>query len=128
MIDSDIKTSKGSKILVTFIGLAMISAIGLSFYRYFIKKDFSLYVKETCDPSIEKCFVHVCEDGDTRCSSLPDSIFYYKIIYQKESKAPVCTDNDCPPIICEANDSDCQIYYCSDENLIEFELEDTCSF
>lgn len=128
MSDFDLKSSKGSRILVIFIVLAIIFAIGLSFYEYFIKKDFSLYIKETCDPNIDKCFLHQCEDGDTRCSSLPDGKFYYKIIYQKEYKAPVCTDADCPSITCDANDKDCSVNYCSDESITKFDLEDVCSF
>ncbi len=127
MSDSDIKVSKGSQILVWFIVLAISFSTGLSFYRYFVKKDFQLYIKEVCNPKIESCFIHQCEDGDVRCSVYPDGKFYYKIIYQKQYKAPDCTSINCPPITCDVNDTTCSVYYCSEDNLKKFGLPDNCS-
>ncbi len=123
----NINASKGSKFLIIFIVLATVFVVFLSFFEYFIKRDFILYIKEICNPITEKCFLHQCEDGDVRCSSFPDGKFYYKIIYQKQYKIPACTGTNCPPVTCGTGDTTCSVYYCSDKNLNKFGLSDTCS-
>ena len=124
---NEIQTSSWSRLLVFFVVISITFVILLVFFKYFIKKDFDLYVKETCDPALQKCFVHQCEDGDVRCSSLPDGKYFYKIILQKEYNAPVCNSGICPEITCSLGDTSCKVYLCSDDNLKKFELSDKCS-
>ncbi|MFZ2048915.1 MAG: hypothetical protein WAV25_01285 [Minisyncoccia bacterium] len=127
MIIESSKNSYASRFLIILTISAILFVVLFSFYKFYIKKDFTLYIKETCNPATEVCFVQECADDDVRCSSLPDKMFYFKIIYQKEYKLAKCTKDNCPSITCVEGDNTCSVYYCSEENLTKFGLSDTCS-
>jgi hypothetical protein len=121
------KFSKGSVLLGLFVVFSIIISVSLSFYKYYIKRDYLLYIKGLCDPLREKCFVHECESDDIRCSSLPDQKFYYKILMKKAYNVPSCTGGECSKVSCVPGEESCTIYYCSDDNLEKFDLSDTCT-
>lgn len=124
---NDIQSSRGSKLLFLFILFSIIFAILLSFTKYYLKNDFLLYIKEPCNPQLETCFLHECEEDDVRCSSLKDGKFYYKILYKKEYNTPPCASTDCQHVSCGPSEEACSLYFCSDATLEQFDLSDTCS-
>lgn len=68
-------------IVVTLIAVSVIC----SFYKYFNKRDYTVYFKETCDPSFEECLSEECDIEDPRCKPLEDGLMYYKEVYQGAS-------------------------------------------
>ena len=123
----DFQASKASKFLIFLVILSIISVFAVSFLKYFVNKDFLLYIKQACDPQIEKCFVQECEPDDIRCSSYPEGKFYYKIVINKQKDLLNCSGKDCAAITCEPNEEFCTVYLCSESNLEKFDLPDTCS-
>lgn len=123
---SDVQITRGSRILIILTVLLIIGAVCISFIKYFYNGDYLLYIKVSCDPNKDNCFIHECDSDDVRCSSLPDNKFYYKIIFKKELNAPTCVGINCPEVTCSPNEESCTEYFCSEDNLIKFDLPDTC--
>jgi hypothetical protein len=117
----------GSRFLSLFLVGAVLLVLATCFYKYFFQKDFFLYIKEVCNPEQENCFVHECDEDDSRCSGLAGGSFHYKIVYAKAYLFDDCFGDGCTQSICEQNKDLCSIYMCSDEILSEFELSDTCN-
>lgn len=115
-----------SKWLVVIVVAILISTMLLSVKKYYFDRDYLLYIKATCNPSVEKCFVHECDEGDVRCEGDNEAIQYYKILYKKENQMMFCAGNDCLNKPC-SNNLDCFVRYCSTGALLELKLPDTCS-
>ncbi len=72
-----------SNISLAAIALLVAISVGFSFYKYYVKKDYLLYIKEGCDPSYEECLVEECDREDPRCLPSENGLMYYKEVYQK---------------------------------------------
>lgn len=115
---------KWALIIVT---MAIVFSVAYSFYRYFIQGDYLLYVKVPCDSTLEKCFIHECDLDDVRCSGLQDQKYYYKIIMKKAYNIEKCETPDCAMPSCSPGEESCQTFYCSNDNLLKFDLDDLCN-
>ena len=124
---ADIETARGSTFLIVCTVLCVLLAVSFSFFKYFLERDFLLFVKESCDPSKESCFVHECETDDVRCSQLSTGKFFYKIVFKKDYKTSACVGSKCSEVKCDKNEEFCFVYYCSDATLSKFDLADSCS-
>ncbi len=123
----DFNASKGSRILLLLAVFSIIIVFFIAFFKYYVNEDFLIYIKDYCDPNKEKCFIHQCDADDTRCSAFPNGKFYYKILYKKQYNIMHdCGGGECQEIICRSGEHSCQIFYCSETNLSEFGLDDTC--
>lgn len=96
---------KKSKVLFFVLFFAVLTAVGLSFYKYVIKMDYYLKIQVDCNPAKERCFT---AEEET----------YYKIIMKKAYLIPDCDPEDaqCPSINCE-NDEICQEVFCDEGNV-----------
>jgi len=97
----------------------MAAAIIWNYRTYFIERDFLLHDAVECDPSLESCFVEVCDAGDEEC----DDEWTYKKITESARNVPACSSyqGDCPPLSCEPNESECTETVCSVASLEEGE-------
>ena len=109
---------KKSKILFWVFGILLIASIGITFYKYIVKKDYIIMTQISCDPQIESCFYVPCEGADC-----PAEIDYYKIINKKAFNIEICDSEalDCNPLVCQDAEKYCEIISCSSEVLSEGE-------
>jgi hypothetical protein len=107
---------KKSKILLIVVVLTIAGSVFATYYRYFIKKDYYIEAQTDCDPSMEACFVSVCDpETDPECpQEESERAYYYKLIKKKASSIPLC----------DPNDPDCLALDCSDKNVCEETLCD----
>lgn len=92
---------KSKNLFIVFFGFILLMVI-ISFYKYFIVKDYYIEVEIPCSPDVENCFVYKCLDSEG-CTGEGD-IYYYKLLKKKASAIPLCD----PEL------SDCAAYDCSD--------------
>jgi hypothetical protein len=112
--------------LVLLLGLAIVSAMLFSFYKFYYLKDFTLHIMAPCDSEKESCFMRDCEDSDVRCEG--QAAISYKIVVKNARNASKCLASEaCSPISCELNERDCEVFFCSDDTLSIFNLSDYCS-
>jgi len=119
---------KKSKILIWFFVVLIIGAVGVTYWRIMIKRDYIIQSQVDCDPYTEECFVHVCDPtAGEECTGKPEEdTSYYKIIRKNASRIPMCDpnkDENCV-IQCEANEPECEYELCSADNVPEGE---TCN-
>jgi hypothetical protein len=108
---------KKSKIFFAIFFSVAFIVIAISFFKFFVSKDYYIKSEVECDPEAEKCFIYECDPTvDTECSENPDErISYYKLIEKKASALPICDSNnpDCPPITCQVGE-DCKEFLCDE--------------
>jgi hypothetical protein len=108
---------KKSKIFfVVFFSIAFI-VISISFYKFYVLKDYYIKSEVECDPETEKCFIYECDPtADSECPENPDErVSYYKLIEKKAYALPLCdsSSSDCLPIACQAGE-DCSEFLCDE--------------
>ncbi len=69
--------------LLILAAIMIVFSVGLSFYRYYVVRDYSLYVKESCNPVLEECLSEECDIEDPRCAPSEDGLMYYKETYMQ---------------------------------------------
>jgi hypothetical protein len=113
---------KKSKILLILFLILLIGSVGLTIFKYGIKKDYLIYGSSPCDPQIESCFYYPCDEGDNSCNL--DEIEYYKKVEKKAFNIERCDPavEGCNPLICAENEDDCKVTYCSEDNIDEGEV------
>lgn len=105
---------KKSKILIVIVGLAILTSIGVSFYKYVVVKNYQIFAEMPCDPTIDNCFVRTAEDNSTST---------YKLLSRQASNIPLCDPavETCRALTCEPNELNCEITTCNEEDLPEGE-------
>lgn len=81
---------KKSKVFFIIFFSIVFIAIAISFYKYFILKDYYIKAEVECNPQQEKCFMVESDSGE--------GTNYYKIVEKKAY--------DIPPMICQEGE-DC---------------------
>ena len=95
--------------LVIFF-LIIISIV--SYYRFVIKQDYTVWYERSCDPSIESCFVG-CEDEECTEEYYYSEMHKYAPDLYKQCGKDI---TDCEEAsICLVSDKDCSIIYCDPE-------------
>lgn len=115
---------KKSKIfLLVFFGL-IIAVIGISFYKYFVAKNYFIKAETACDPATEKCFAYTCDpEEDAECpEDEAERVSYYKYVEKKAFKINQCdaATQDCNNPICEPGE-DCKVILCDESTVSEGE-------
>ena len=112
---------KKSKILVWIFIVALIASVGITYYRYIIKRDYLIFAHVSCDPKVESCFYIQCEGSDC-----PSEIEYYKKISKKAFNIELCDseNSECQPLVCKDGEADCEIIGCSVDTV---EQDENCS-
>jgi len=118
---------KNSKIFFIIFFSITIFAVSLSFYKYFIVKDYYITLEAECNPESEKCFVFKCDPAeDSECSeNVEERTSYYKLIVKKASTISLCDsgDSECQEIVCK-QDEECEEIFCDSADLGE---DESCS-
>ncbi|MCX6789747.1 MAG: hypothetical protein NTZ42_04040 [Candidatus Gribaldobacteria bacterium] len=98
---------KKSKIFFVVFFFLVLVATGLSFYKYFILKDYYIKAEAACDPQQEKCFMIESDSGE--------GTSYYKLVKKKARDIPLCEVDspDCPALACQVGE-DCQEVFCDE--------------
>jgi hypothetical protein len=111
---------KKSKILMWIFVGALIISVGVTYYRYVVKRDYIIFAHAPCDPKTESCFYAPCEGID--CPAEAD-IEYYKKINKKAFNIELCDSEnpECKPLVCQPNEKDCEITNCTEDNVEEGE-------
>ncbi|MGB8815736.1 MAG: hypothetical protein WCC74_00650 [Minisyncoccia bacterium] len=109
---------KKSKVLFWIFGILLATSVGMTFYKYVIKKDYMVLAYVSCDSQTESCFYVPCEGID--CTA---EIDYYKIINKKAYNIELCDPEveGCNPLVCKEGEKDCEIIFCSADTLSEGE-------
>ena len=108
--------------LIFFTAVFIVTAI--SFYKFYLLKDYYLKLETVCDPTKEACFIYECDPAeDSQCPENPDErVSYYKLIEKKAYALPNCNPDDpnCPPPACRAGE-DCREILCEEATKAEGE-------
>ena len=81
------KTEKtASNTLLVIVTLLVASSVVFSFYKYFVKRDYTVYLKESCDPATEECLSEECDSEDPRCKPSAGGLMYYKEVYRENTR------------------------------------------
>jgi hypothetical protein len=113
---------KKSKILFIALSVSVALSVFVSYYRIFIAKDYIIEAQTECDPSVEACFVAVCDPVEEECSENPqEDILYYKILQRKAANIPLCDPKEegCRALLCEEGEVDCSEILCDSANAEE---------
>lgn len=105
---------------LTIINIVLfLSAIGSSFYFFYIKKDFDFIVEVTCDTSLEQCIQRDCTNPDD-CP--PNGLSDFKRYTLSAKDFEYCPNEDCT-IACESGTIQCEKEECIEDE----EYGETCS-
>lgn len=110
------------------MGLLILGAVGATYLRIFIFKDYIVTAEATCDPEEEVCFVGRCipeEEGS--CTGDPETdIWYFKTVSRKAANIPLCDPNEetCEALVCPEGEDDCEETLCDLDNQDGIECSD----
>lgn len=111
----------------------LILSVSASYYRYIVNQDFLTEVEIDCDPTIESCFVWVCDpniDGEGVCTgNNEEDTWYFKYAYRNAKNFPACDNptDGCDQITCNKDEEECEEATCTDELLIEHGISGSCT-
>ena len=108
-------------------GLLIFGSVAFTYYRIVIKRDYLISAEADCDPTIEKCFVYVCDPSAEECVGNPEEdTSYYKVMERKAFNVPLCDPNDenCEALICSEGEKDCSFELCQEGNADGIECND----
>jgi hypothetical protein len=115
-------TDKQSKIFFLALFLLIALSVGVSYYRFFVAKDYVIEAQADCDPAAEACFVSVCDPQEEQCSGDPEEdTSYYKVVHRKAANIPLCNPNDegCDALVCQPDEEGCEEILCDPNSLAE---------
>ena len=110
-------------------GLLIFGSVAFTYYRIVMARDYFITAEADCDPTIEKCFVYVCDPtAGEECTGNPEEdTSYYKIMKRKAFNVPLCdpnVDKDCEALICPEGEKDCNYELCEEGNVDGIECVD----
>jgi hypothetical protein len=118
-------TDKQSKIFFLALFLLIALSVGVSYYRFFVAKDYIIEAEAECDPAAEACFVYVCDPQAEECSGDPEEdTSYYKVVHRKAANIPLCDPSaeSCDALVCQPDEKDCEETLCDPNDLAEGDL------
>lgn len=121
---------KKSKIFFLVFFLLIIGAVGATYWRIMVKKDYVVSAQTDCDPYAENCFTWECDPDSTvegeACTGDPETdSWYYKVIKRNASRIPLCDPNDenCEALVCGENEPECSETLCDETTMEEQGVE-----
>lgn len=110
---------KKSKIFFIVFFLLIAGSVGASYYKFVVKRNYTVEAQADCDPYTKKCFVYVCDpSAGEECTGNPEEdTSYYKIIRRNAQNIPLCDPNDesCTALACPSGEPECEIVFCDPE-------------
>lgn len=116
---------KKSKILLWVFAVILIGVVAATYLRIMVWRDYIVEAQVDCDPYEEECFVWECDpqsdvEGEA-CTGDPEAdVWYFKVARRNASRIPLCdpnTDENCQPMLCEADEIDCEEMLCTEDQL-----------
>jgi hypothetical protein len=95
-------------------GSILVTAV--SFFQFYIRKDYSFEVETSCDPTTEACFYRDCEGEGNFCP--PNGLSYYKRYSINAGDFDSCTGGDCASV-CVTGMIACIQIVCDDSSSAE---------
>lgn len=121
---------KKSKIFFLVFFLLIVGAVGATYYRIMIKRDYVVSNQTDCDPYSEKCFIWECDpastvDGEACTGDAEKDTWYYQVAQRNAANIPSCDPNDenCDPWTCGENEKDCSTTFCDETTKVEQGVE-----
>ena len=115
---------KKSKIFFVVFFLLIVGSVAVTYYRYFIVRDYMITAQADCDPYTEACFVVVCDPTAEvdECTGNPEhDTSYYQEISRNARNIPLCdpADESCEALTCPAGEADCTVTFCDTDTVSE---------
>ena len=109
----------------TILGLLILASVTVTFFKYYIYKDFQITAEVSCDQATEVCFHYegvICEEGDTEC--VPEEAYDYKVISKNAADIYACEQTEekigcTKELSCVEGEEKCSYEYCTEEALYE---------
>jgi hypothetical protein len=109
----------------TIFGLLILATVVVTFFKYYVYKDFQITAEVSCNPATEVCFHYAgvtCAEGDTEC--VPAEAYDYKIISKRAGNIYACEQTmekiGCSKeLSCLDGEEQCSYEYCTDGALSE---------
>ncbi len=111
-----------SKVFFIVFFLLVVGAVGATYFRYFMVRDYMIEAQASCDPYTEACFVHSCDSDTEDCTGDPEEdTSYYSIIHRNAQYMPICdpADENCDALTCPPGEAQCTITLCNDETVTD---------
>lgn len=122
---------KSHRILFWSAILLVAALVTMSFFHFFVWRDYIVSAQADCDPATEVCFVHICDsEADGECVGDPEKdTSYYKLIRRNAKNIPMCDPSaeGCDALMCPVGEVDCTVVFCDDSVLKEIKSTDTCN-
>jgi hypothetical protein len=112
------------RILTWTFFLVIIAVVIITFFKYFVFRDYIIQAEADCDPYTEECFIWKCDpkttSGEEKCTGDPEKdIWFYKLVKKKAYLIPDCDpdkDENCNALSCEGIDKEnCEEILCNDK-------------
>ena len=104
-----------SRMMFLFFVMVLILSVGLSFFRFFVLRDYPIQSQIECDPYTESCFIYHCDSAVEECTgdSVADTS-YYKLLDRNAHNIPLCNpvEESCTPLICPDWEEGCVVTFC----------------
>lgn len=123
-----------NKIFWSIVGLVFAGSVGVSFWRFVIKRDYLIFGHGACDPAVESCFIDRCDATATEddanvwvCTGdVNEDVKYFAIHYRNASRIPLCdSTGECDPFVCDDGEEECGVIYCGEPNDVMQQAECT---
>jgi hypothetical protein len=123
-----------SRILLVLLLSLIVLSVSASYYRFVVLQDYIVISEIDCDPSLESCFVWICDpevDGEDECTGDPaDDTWYYKMAFRNAMFISDCDpdeDENCLPFECPiSGEENCGQILCTEETVGEYGYEEYC--
>lgn len=128
---------KKSKIFFLVFFLLIALAVGATYWRIMVKKDYIVTAQTDCDPYTEKCFIWECDpeskiEGEACTGDAEKDTWYYQIAERNAANVPLCDPNDetCDPWTCgdppageAGGELECSTTFCDEATKIDQGVE-----
>lgn len=114
---------KKAKIVFFLFILSVLILVFFLYKKHFLDKDYLIFAEIPCDPSLESCFVSLCNSDEEECAGvLEEDTTYFKKLERHAELIPSCDPNreGCFVAQCDAENVGCGITLCNPN-------EDECS-
>jgi hypothetical protein len=118
---------KGTKIILTLIGIAILITVGIKYMQFYIYKDFTFLTQVDCNPATEACFKLLEENQDFETNIIYYDGSPYKYVEMPATIAPACLEETtCQDFTCDQVGGGCETYFCdvNDEESYDPEWEE----
>lgn len=119
-----------SEVFYVFLALIIVGATFAAYERFVVLHDYVIETEIECDPSVDACFVAICDPEEEECAGDPEEdTSFYKLISRNVSAFPDCSssaESACQqPDVCGEDEKECVATLCDTENASDRETECT---